>query len=51
MSSADIHQILIPYLYAGAATALVVLVAAVLLQRDGARRKAKPEARTDRARS
>ena len=44
MTSADVHQILILYLYAGAATSVIVVIAAVL-------RKAKPEARSDRARS
>jgi hypothetical protein len=51
MSSADVHQILIPYLYAGGAMTLIVLIAAVLLQRDGARRKASHEAKADRERS
>ena len=48
MSSADVHQILIPYLYAGGAMTLIVLIAAVLLQRDGARQKANAEAQGDR---
>ncbi|HEV7383450.1 MAG TPA: hypothetical protein VGN89_01130 [Phenylobacterium sp.] len=43
MSSADVHQILIPYLAAGGATALIVLIAAALLKRDGARRKEEAE--------
>jgi hypothetical protein len=43
MSSADVHQILIPYLYAGGAMALIVLIAAVFLQRDGAKRKEESE--------
>ena len=45
MSSADVHQILIPYLYAGGAMALILSIAAALLKRDGAKRK--EEAETD----
>ena len=40
MSSADLHQILIPYLYASGAMGLIVGGAALLLRRDGARQKA-----------
>jgi hypothetical protein len=43
MSSADVHQILIPYLYAGGAMTLIVLIAAALLKRDGAKRKDEAE--------
>jgi hypothetical protein len=43
MSPADVHQILIPYLYAGAAMMLIVLIAAALLKRDGAKRKYEAE--------
>jgi hypothetical protein len=43
MSVADVHQILIPYLLASAATALIVLASAALLWRQGAKEKRKVE--------
>lgn len=43
MSSADLHQIFVPYLLAGGAMGLIILVAAALLWRDGARQKARDE--------
>lgn len=39
MNSADVHQILIPYLFAGGATGLILLIAVTLLKRDGAKQK------------
>lgn len=39
MSSADVHQILVPYLFAGGATGLVLLIAVAFLKRDGAEQK------------
>jgi hypothetical protein len=44
MSHADLHQILIPYLLAGGATILILLMAVALLRRHGARWKAEREA-------
>jgi hypothetical protein len=39
MSGDDFHQILVPYLLAGGATGLILLIAAAFLKRDGARQK------------
>jgi hypothetical protein len=50
MSEADVHQILIPYLYAGGAMALIVGIAAVFLKRDGDKEKAKEEPTQTQAR-
>jgi hypothetical protein len=41
MSPQAFHQILVPYLFAGAALVAILLVTGVLLKRDGEKRRAE----------